>query len=158
MAVNLHGVIRMTDDLALLVFTTESDELVLESLRQAGFFPRYSDTLEFALGSRVLLVRHTASGAQVDVMLGRMPFEQECVENRFVKEWDGLQVRVISVEALCIMKLMAARNQDQQDVSLLLETYPNLDRHWILEHVQQFGGLTEQPELVGIARQLLKLD
>lgn len=157
LAVNLHGITRQTDDVDILVFTMEPDKRVLASLERSGFVPRYSDPLEFALAARVLLVRHVDTGAQVDVMLGRIPFEQDCVDNSVEILWDDITVRVIPIDALCAMKLIAARNQDKRDVALLLETYPDINRHWILEHVMQFAELAEQPELVPSARELLRL-
>jgi hypothetical protein len=84
-AVCLHGIVRTTDDVDLLVMTTDSPSQVLESLEAAGYEPRFADPVVFAEASRVLLVRHSESGVDVDVMLGMLPFEQDCVDGSVVK-------------------------------------------------------------------------
>lgn len=41
---------------------------------------RVADAIEFALRTRVLLLRHAPTGIDVDVSLGALPFEEEVVD------------------------------------------------------------------------------
>src|SRR5262245_32706352 len=70
-ASSLIGRPRMTKDIDLLVHLDEqrwSD--FLQAAQRAGFVARISDPLAFAQRSRVLLLRHTASGIDVDLIFG----------------------------------------------------------------------------------------
>lgn len=84
-----------------------------------------------------------------------LPFEQECIERAVSMEINESTVPVVTPEALCVMKLIAGRGQDLRDVGVLIETYPELDRKWILEHVQQYSVLMESPEVLERASRML---
>jgi hypothetical protein len=154
-AVCLHGFVRTTDDVDLLVMTTDSPSQVLESLEAAGYEPRFADPVVFAEASRVLLVRHSESGVDVDVMLGMLPFEQDCVDGSVVKRASFGTIRIAAPEPLCVMKLIAGRPHDMRDVAQLVEAFPKLDRAWILAQMQQFAELMELPEALDRARAAL---
>lgn len=155
-AVCLHGVVRSTDDVDLLVLTTDPPEQVLKSLEAAGYQPRFSDPVTFAEAARVLLVRHVASGVDVDVMLGMLPFERDCVAGSVTKRASFGTVRVAAPEPLCVMKLIAGRPHDMRDVAQLVEAFPNLDRAWVIEQMRQFADLMELPEALERARSALE--
>ena len=146
MAVCLHGAVRTTDDVDILVVTLDSPAVVLKSLRAAGYQPRYADPVAFAEVARVLLVRHEQTGIEVDVMLGMLPFDQECIDRSVVKRGSFGTVRVASPEALCVMKLVAGRPHDLRDVAQLIELYPRMDRDWVMTYMTQYAELMESPE------------
>lgn len=154
-AVCLHGAVRPTDDIDLLVLTTDAPEHVLQSLLAAGYTPRYADPAQFAEITRVLLMRHSETGVDVDIMLGMLPFEHDCVARSILKRGKFGSVRIAAPETLCVMKLIAGRPHDLRDVAQLLELYPKLDRDWVLEHIGQYVVMMENPEVLERARSIL---
>lgn len=151
-AVCLHGSVRPTDDIDLLVLTTDSPARVLASLQAAGYEPRFADPVAFAENARVLLVRHAESEIDVDIMFGLLPFEHDCVLQAMVKQAAFGRVKIATPEALCVMKLIAGRPHDLRDAAQLAEIFPALDRLWVIEQVRQFAELMESPEVLKRAR------
>src|SRR5262245_51825160 len=79
-AASLLGRPRVTRDIDVLVLLDESEwETFLTTGRKFGFVPRLSDAVAFAHQARVLLVRHEASGIDIDIAFGALPFEEETV-------------------------------------------------------------------------------
>lgn len=155
-AVCLHGAVRATDDIDLLVFTTKHPAEILQSLVAQGYVPRHSDPVEFAQAARVLLMTHVSSGVAVDVMLGMLPFDQACIELSIAKRAGFGTVRIAPPEALCVMKLIAGRPHDLRDVAQLVETFPELDKDWVFEQLTQYATLMESPETLERARTALR--
>jgi hypothetical protein len=81
-----------------------------------------------------------------------LPFEQDCIETSVLKHASFGRVRIARPEVLCVMKLIAGRPHDLRDVAQLIETFPKLDREWILDHMQQFAVLMEEPEALERAK------
>jgi hypothetical protein len=75
------GTPRYTVDLDA-VFLLDLDDLpiLLKEAARQGIEPRISDLISFARKSRVLLLRHTASGIDINLSLGILPFEIEMVK------------------------------------------------------------------------------
>lgn len=59
---------------------------------------RIDDALDFVRRSRVLLMRHVASGIDLDVTFGGLPFEQSAVENSTSHDISGVRIRLPRVE------------------------------------------------------------
>ena len=71
----------------------------------AHYTPRIANAAEFALRSRVLLVK-SPSGSGIDISLGALPFEDLVVERATPFEFaPGLEFRTCSAEDLMVMKL-----------------------------------------------------
>jgi hypothetical protein len=81
LAVSLLGRPRATQDIDVVVWLGERPwESFVRAGEGHGFEGRIGDVLEFAARSRVILLRHAASGISVDVSCGALPFELEMVE------------------------------------------------------------------------------
>jgi hypothetical protein len=79
-AASLLGRPRVTRDVDAMVFVSEAEWAGFLSLgAKFGFVPRRADAIEFAKMARVLLVQHGASGIDVDVVFGALPFEEEAL-------------------------------------------------------------------------------
>ena len=92
-----------------------------------GILPRIENPLDFARQSRVLLMRHAESGIDIDVTFGRLSFEQAAIDNSEIHDIGGLRVRLPRVEDLLIMKAVARRPKDLQDIEGLLAAHPEAD-------------------------------
>jgi hypothetical protein len=156
-AVSALGRPRLTQDIDALAIVPESDwTKVIESAVQFGIVPRIEGALDFAHRSRVLLLRHVGSGIDVDVTFGGLPFEEAAVEKSTTHEIGGLRVRLPRVEDLLVMKAIARRPKDLEDIRGLLAAHPQADiseaRRWVREFATAMSMsdiLEEFDKLVG---------
>ncbi len=118
--------------------------------------PRIPDAEDFALKNRVLLLRHTPTETEVDISLGILPFEEEMVERGTTKSFAGLSIRLPTPEDLIIMKAIAHRPKDLEDIRTIADKYPNLDRNRIEQWVRSFGDALELPDLWDQVKSLLE--
>ncbi len=157
-AASVLGRARYTDDLdAMFLLSTKDIYHFLEEAKQEGIEPRIENAADFAKKSRVLLLRHVITNTEIDVSLGILPFEQEVVERSVLREFDdSLQVRLPTPEDLVIMKAVAHRPKDLEDIRTLVAKYPDLDLARIETWVKSFAEVMEMPELWGQIESLLK--
>jgi hypothetical protein len=137
-AASILGRPRLTQDIdALAVLSEEEWARALNGAAAFAIVPRISDALEFASRSRVLLMRHTKSGIDLDIMFTGLPFEREAVEKSGLHDVAGISVRLPRVEDLLVMKAIAGRPKDIEDIRGLLIAHPDADtaaaRRWVRE-------------------------
>jgi hypothetical protein len=137
-AASILGRPRLTQDVDALAILPESDwHGAIDSAARFGIFPRIADALEFARRSRVLLMRHAQSAIDLDITFGALPFEESAVKNSQLHDVGGIQVRLPRVEDLLVMKAIARRPRDLEDIRGLLSAHPKADiaaaRRWIRE-------------------------
>jgi hypothetical protein len=129
---------RLTQDIDALAIVPETEWAnTIDSASPYGIVPRIEGALEFAHRCRVLLLRHTGSGIDVDVIFGGLPFERAAVEKSAAHHIGSLQVRLPRVEDLLVMKAIARRPKDVEDIRGLLAAHPQANvaeaRRWIKE-------------------------
>ena len=101
-------------------------------------------------------MKHTSTDTGIDISLGALPFEEEMVERGILYEVDEtLQLRLPTPEDLIIMKAIAHRPRDLEDIRTIADKYPNLDLKRIEEWVKSFGEVLETPDLWDLVRPLL---
>lgn len=140
---------RSTQDIDSIVWL-DLDQAgdLLRSGASFGFVPRISDALEFVKISRVLLLRHQPSGLDIDISLAATPFEWEMIERARVTSLGKFNVPLPTPEDVIIMKAIAAREIDYQDIRRILAVYKNLDLKRIKYWVKQFAEVLEMPEII----------
>ena len=137
-AASILGQPRLTQDVDALAILPEADWAnAVATAASHGIRPRIENPLDFARRSRVLLMRHAESGIDIDVTFGRLPFEQTAIDNSEIHNIGGLRVRLPRVEDLLVMKAIARRPKDLQDIEGLLAAHPEADvasaRQWVRE-------------------------
>jgi len=148
-AASFLGRPRLTQDIDALAVVPERDwASALAAASDYGIEPRVDDPLGFAHRSRVLLLKHVASGIDIDIILGGLPFEQNTVEHGRVHDIGGVNVRLPRVEDLLIMKAVAHRPRDMEDIVGLLEAHPNADLEVVRQWVREFAAATAMSELI----------
>ncbi|MCK6552130.1 nucleotidyl transferase AbiEii/AbiGii toxin family protein, partial [Myxococcota bacterium] len=149
-AASLLGRPRATRDVDALVWIRDPEEwpLLLTALRAHGFDPRIPDALAFARKSRVLLVRHTASGIDVDVAFAALPFEEAAIRGASERALGSFLVPLPTPEDLVIMKAIASRPRDIADIEAIVDVHPDLDRRRVRAQVEDFAAALDAPELV----------
>lgn len=158
-AVSLLGTPRYTVDLDAVFLIGINDILpFLKEAEKLGIAPRISNPEEFAKKNRILLLRHLASGTDIDLSLGVLPFEIEMVERSVVIDVGEIQLRLPTPEDLIIMKAVAHRPKDMEDIRILSNNHPDLDKKRIQGWVQQFGDALEIPDLWNRISPLLQID
>ena len=147
-AVSLLGRPRFTADVDA-VFLLEMEELprLFEEAAARGIEARIADVETFARQNRVILLRHTASGIDIDIALGILPFETEMVDRSRRVTIGDLQLRLPTPEDLIILKAVAHRPQDLLDIEAVTASHPGLDKERIRYWVKQFAETLEMPEL-----------
>jgi predicted nucleotidyltransferase len=147
-AASLLGTPRYTVDLdAVLLLSFEDIPGLLSEAAQLGIEPRISDAAGFARKSRVLLLRHTASGTDIDLSLGILPFEVEMVERSTMVDVGAIKLRLPTPEDLIIMKAVAHRPKDMSDIQAIAASHPDLDKERIRSWLEQFGEALDLPGL-----------
>lgn len=157
-AVSILGRARYTEDVdAMFLLSSEDLPRLLKMAKEEGIEPRIENAVEFARKNRVLLLRHILTDTGIDISLGALPFEEEMVERSVLYEVDEvLQLRLPTPEDLIIMKAVAHRPKDLEDIRTIGEKYPNLDTKRIRQWVKAFGEVLETPDLWNVVKPLLK--
>lgn len=80
--------------------------------------------------------------------MGILPFEQEMVERSKVYQIDDtLKIRLPTPEDLIVMKAVAHRPKDLEDIRTIVAKQTDLDKGYIKNWVQQFAEILEMPSL-----------
>lgn len=148
---------RMTQDVDALAILPENKwDAATEAARNFGIVPRIDQAVDFARRSRVLLLKHAQSDIAIDVILGGLPFEQEAVDRARAHRVGDITVRLPRVEDLIIMKVIAHRDKDMQDVEGLLDAHPEVNFDEIRQYVSEFAAATSMSELIEDFERLLQ--
>ncbi len=124
--------------------------------KEQGIESRIENADSFARKNRVLLLRHNSSRVNIDISLGILPFEEETVERSIIQNIGTLAIRLPTPEDLIIMKAVAHRPKDLQDIQEIANAHPNLDLVRIDKWVNSFADALEQPDLWEQIEPLLK--
>jgi hypothetical protein len=147
-AASLLGVPRYTVDLdAVFLLGVADIPRLLRAAAMQGIEPRISEAEAFARKNRVILLRHTASGTDIDLSLGILPFEVEMVERSVAVDVGSIELRLPTPEDLIIAKAVAHRPKDLADIQAIATGHPDLDQARIRFWVEQFGEALDVPDL-----------
>lgn len=156
-AVGFLGKPRYTADVdAMFLLSTKDIPRFLELAHEENIAPRIQNANEFARKNRVLLLRHEPAETDIDISLGIMPFEEEMIERSAIKTLANLSARLPTPEDLIIMKAIAHRPKDLEDIRTIVAKYPSLDQGRIERWVKDFAELMEMPELWGQIEKIIK--
>ncbi len=77
---------------------------------------------------------HRQTSVKVDLALGLTGFEQNAIRNATHVDFEGYSVRVVSAEDLILMKVLAGRPRDTDDVAkIVLRQGDALDWDYVLQ-------------------------
>jgi hypothetical protein len=156
-AVGFLGKPRFTADVdALFLLSTQDIPQFLELARAENIVPRIRNAEEFARKNRVLLLKHTPTGTGIDISLGILPFEEEMVERGSTKTFANLSARLPTPEDLIILKAVAHRPKDVEDIRSIAKNNPELDEKRIEQWVKAFGEALDMPDLWDQINSLLR--
>jgi hypothetical protein len=156
-AVSLLSQPRVTRDIdALVLLDVKQWQKFLESGKEFEYYPRAKDAVQFALKHRVLLVKHTPTFTDVDISFGALPFEKESISRAIKIKIADISIPVPTPEDLVIMKAVAHRPIDLEDIRNILALNPKIDYKRINYWVEEFAGVLGMPEIMNDLEKLLK--
>ena len=158
-AVQRWGEPRLTRDVDLTVLSDfGSEECRIEPLI-AQFDVRRPDAHDFALQTRVVLLKAN-NGVPLDVSLGAMPFEERIVARASLFSFaPGADLTTCSAEDLIVLKAFANRDKDWLDVDgVILRQAERLDVPLIWRELDPLVELKEEPEIGERLAKLLSHD
>jgi hypothetical protein len=117
----VYGAARLTADVDVTVRPSANAVAAdwLPVLAQHGFDARFGDR-EFFEQTRVLPLVHAATGLPTDVVLAGPGLEDEFLSRAVTRDLDGVAVPVIDISDLVILKVLAGRPKDVEDLVTLL--------------------------------------
>ena len=156
-AVGFLGKPRLTVDLdAMFLASIRDIPRILQLAAEEGIEPREKNAAEFAMTSRVLLLRHKNSGIGIDISLGILALEEEIVERSVRHDAGALIVQLPTPEDLIILKAVAHRPKDMLDIREIVDNNPNLDLARIKRWVKDYAKTMEAPELWNDIKKILQ--
>jgi hypothetical protein len=148
-AVIARGVRRLTTDVDVVVRGDAIGiEALLRTLKRRQIGPRVDDAVEFARENLVLLLRHLASGVDVDLSLGWTAFEADAIAASTPAAYGSITVPMARVEDLIVFKAMAARPKDMEDAAALLLMHSGIDGVRVRRRLAELATLAGEPELI----------
>jgi hypothetical protein len=148
-AASILGRPRLTQDIDALVILPETEwQKAIEGAATFGIVPRISDALAFARRSRVLLMRHAQSAIDLDITFGALPFEESAVKESRLYDIGGIHVKLPRVEDLLVMKAVARRPKDLEDIRELLTAHPTAEIAAARRWVREFSIATALPDML----------
>lgn len=159
LAVIRWGEIRMTQDIDLCLLSGfgEEEKYIMKILK--SFTSRISDAMNFALTNRVLLLS-ASNGADIDLSLGGLPFEQRMIDRATVFRYSaGCELITCSAEDLIVLKAFANRYKDWADIEGILMRQKNrLDVEYIFEQLTPLCELKECSEIIDKLNKLIMVE
>lgn len=147
-AVSIIGRARYTEDIDAVIMTDE-DRLTefLKVAEKNNFLPRIKDVEDFAARARVLLLQYAPGAINMDISLGILPFETEAIERSVEMRIEDVAFRIPTPEDLIIMKAVARRPKDYEDIRGIVALHPSLDKQRIEFWARQFADILEVPAI-----------
>jgi hypothetical protein len=142
LAVSLRGQPRMTVDVDLIVLADVEQAVgLVRDLLETPFEPLFPGVEEVVSRSFILPLRHRSTGVRVDLALGMSGFEQEAVARATAIDLGGTPVPVVAAVDLLVMKALAGRPRDEEDMRSIIATQgESLDWDACLDLARQLGA------------------
>ena len=120
----LHGAARLTADVDVTVRLPDdfSTEALAQALERHPFQRRIDDPA-FIARTRVVPFVHRPTNLPLDIVLAGPGLEDTFFERAQVRDIDGVLVPLASPEDIVIMKVLAARPKDLDDVVAIVTAY-----------------------------------
>ena len=145
LAASIRGRIRATEDLDLILLCSLEEALALvESLGESGFSPLIEGYEQVARSALLIPMIDSASGIQLDLAIGLSGFEKEIVERADPMIFEGHEIFVATPEDLVLLKILAGRPRDLQDVEGIVEIQAKqLDWQYCLAVAKRFEAAVD---------------
>ena len=148
-----HGVARATADIDITVDPgTHGTAEIVAGLTARGFKLRIAD--EAFEKTHVLPIVHTATRVPVDVVLAGPGLEELFFQRIVEKDVGGIRIPIASAEDVIVMKVLAGRAKDLEDVKSILVAKRNLDLGQVRETLSLLEKALDQSDLLPVFEKL----
>ncbi len=111
---------------------------LLDVLEDTPFCPLFADVAAVVEKAFLLPLRHRQTKVKVDLAVGITGFERQAIGRATKVELAGCSIPVVSAEDLILMKSLAARPRDTDDVSGIIRRQgETLDWDYLLKTAEQ---------------------
>ena len=93
-------------------------------------------------------MRNQQSGLDVNIVFDSLPFDRDAVARATPVDLGGVLIPVSRPEDLIVMKVVAHRPQDLEDIEAILAAQSNLNLTGMLNWVQKFAVALEMQEIL----------
>jgi predicted nucleotidyltransferase len=148
-AVLVYGEPRLTRDIDVTL-GVDPGELarVMDAVELLGLRVLTDNAAEFVTETLVLPAIDPETGIRVDFVFSLSQFERAAIERSGPIDVEGVGVQFISLEDLIVMKLVAGRPRDLEDVAAILRKNRSFDRNhverWLREFDRELGTRIEE--------------
>jgi len=133
LAVNLHGVPRVTQDIDIVIAMERENILKLNAvLKKLGYKPRLPVNPDDMVNSKIVkdwvvnknlkafsFYHQKENYKVVDIVLVHQLDFEDAFKNKSVKKAQNIEIYLVSIDDLIKMKKSAGRSQDSSDVEML---------------------------------------
>jgi hypothetical protein len=138
-AVLLYGEPRLTRDIDVTLGVDPSEVgRVIGTIRSLGFRILTEKPEEFVRETFVLPAIDPETGVRIDFVFSLSGFERAAIERSRKIDVDGVGVQFVSLEDLVVMKLLAGRPRDLEDVAAVLRKNRDFDRSHVEKWLREF--------------------
>lgn len=154
----IHGAVRLTADVDVTVEPRGSLADLVTALGGAGFDGRVEGLIAFAEEHRVLPLVHARTRMPVDVVLAGPGLEERFLARAVTRTIEDVSVPVASAEDIVVMKVLAGRAKDLEDVAAIVRAQPGtLDLAMVRDVLRQIEeALGRRDLLAGLDRALAR--
>ncbi len=125
--------------------------ILVARLSDAGIEPRIPFDDVFVSRTRVLPLVHRATGMGVDVVLAGPGPEETFLDNARTVDIEGVRVRMAAPTDIVVMKVLAGRPKDVEDLVAILRTSPEgLDPSAARKTIAELEALLDQSDLMHV--------
>ena len=145
LSVVVRGRVRTTKDIDVLMTVPQlALPQFLDELAASGFAIDLREAID-RWNQEGLLPLTSGSGIRVDFMKTVLPIFDTILNRATEEDFQDLTLKVIDVEGLLLLKLIAFRPQDQLDIrGLLAANRGQVDLDWVRREWSQLSGLDPQ--------------
>ncbi|MBI2835238.1 MAG: nucleotidyl transferase AbiEii/AbiGii toxin family protein [Acidobacteria bacterium] len=151
----LHGAARLTADVDVTVRLPEtvSNETLAQELERHRFRRRIVDPV-FVQRTRVIPFIHNHTGLPLDVVLAGPGIEERFFERVQLRQVEDVFVRLASPEDIVIMKMLAGRPKDLDDIVSIVAGYGDaFDSGYVEAMLEMLEQALSQSDLIPTFRQ-----
>ncbi|MGH9796495.1 MAG: nucleotidyl transferase AbiEii/AbiGii toxin family protein [Candidatus Acidiferrales bacterium] len=143
-AVLAYGEPRLTRDVDVtLGVGPEKLPAILEWARETGWQVLVQEPQQFVAQTLVLPCQEPQSGIRVDLIFSLTPYERQAIERATTIQIRSIPVRFATVEDLIVLKMVAGRPRDLEDVRGILTRHKHLNvgyiRQWLAQMEAAYG-------------------
>lgn len=156
-AVLLYGEARLTADVDITIGVGPGDfPVVLNAAKEAGLQARIPSPADFVKQNLVLPCEQLSSSKiRVDLIFSLSHFERQAIERARVVTVGETPVRYATPEDLTILKVLAGRPRDLEDVRSILLKQRQVDFAYVRRWLRELQAGLDQ-DLIGTFERLLK--